>query len=494
MKNALFLLYFLNFISCENQQEYKKIISPKYEPSWESLKKYKVPDWWLNAKFGIYFHWGVYSVPAHETEWYSILMYNKEHPVHDYHVKTYGDLKTFGYKDFIPDFTGEKFNADEWAGLFKKAGAQFAGPVAEHSDGFAMWDSQLTEWDAMDKGPKRDVVGEMEKAVRKQGMKFITTYHRHWLYTWYPTWDETTDAFDEKYAGLYGPKVPKSTFVLADKPTSPLPDKEFQEEWLARLNELMDKYQPDIIWFDNKMDIIDEKYRKEFLSTFYNNAEKWGREVVCTYKFEDLPKGTAILDLERSRMSKKKEFPWLTDDSIDWGSWCDVSNPNYKSTNRLIDFLIDVVSKNGALLLNITPRSNGEIPEEVKTRLLEMGEWLKINGEAIYNTRPWKIYGTGPTEVVEGHLSENKNADNTAEDIRYTSKGDVLYAIILDWPEKEAIIPVLKKDSELFTKKIEGIKLLGSDEKLKWERTTEGLIIQMPTEKPCEHAFVFKIN
>ncbi len=167
-----------------------------FQPNWESLQQYEVPDWWLDAKFGIYFHWGPYAVPAHETEWYSILMYNKDHPVHQYHIETYGDLKTFGYKDFIPDFTGEHFNAEEWAALFKQAGARFAGPVAEHSDGFAMWNSQLTEWDAMDKGPRRDVVGEMEKAVRAQGMKFIVTYHRHWLYAWYPTWDETTDAFD----------------------------------------------------------------------------------------------------------------------------------------------------------------------------------------------------------------------------------------------------------------------------------------------------------
>jgi len=261
-KTVILALVFL--LSCnanptkEAVKEAAKKTTPAFTPDWESLQNYEVPEWWLNAKFGIYFHWGVYSVPAHETEWYSILMYNKAHPVHQYHVETYGDLKEFGYKDFVPDFTGEKFDAEEWAELFKKAGAQFAGPVAEHSDGFAMWDSKLTEWDAMDKGPKRDVVGEMEKAVKKRGMKFITTYHRHWLYAWYPTWDETTDAYDPKYADLYGPKVPKGTFVLADKPTSPLPEKPFQDEWLARLNELMDKYEPDIIWFDNKLDIIDE--------------------------------------------------------------------------------------------------------------------------------------------------------------------------------------------------------------------------------------------
>ena len=171
----------------------------------------------------------------------------------------------------------------------------------------------------------------------------------------------------------------------------------------------MDNYQPDIIWFDNKMDIISEDHRKQFLANYYNNAAKWGKDVVCTYKFNDLEKGTAILDLERSRMSEKKDFPWLTDDSVDWKAWCHINDPKYKSTNRLIDFLVDVVSKNGALLLNITPKANGQIPEEVKTRLLEMGEWLKINGEAIYGSRPWKIFGEGPQNITEGHLSEDRN-------------------------------------------------------------------------------------
>ncbi len=336
-----------------------------YEANWESLKQHKTPEWFLDAKFGIYFHWGPYAVPAYKTEWYSHYMYLRGHPIRKYHEENYGPLNEFGYKDFIPNFTGEHFNADEWAALFKKAGAQFAGPVAEHADGFAMWDSELTEWNAAKMGPNRDVVGEMGKAIRDQGMKFIVTYHRHWLYAWYPTWDTSTDAGDPQYAGLYGPEVPKSSFVGATGDYPNYPDDNFQKDWLARLDELMDKYQPDIIWFDNKMDIIDETHRKQFLANYYNKAQQWGKEVVCTYKFKDMAVGSAVLDLERSRMSEKKDFPWLTDDSIDWLAWCNIENPDYKTVNRLIDFLVDVVSKNGAVLLNITPRANGEIPEEV---------------------------------------------------------------------------------------------------------------------------------
>ena len=195
MKNIIYLIVSVLLLSCslQKEKETEKIV---YAAEWDSLKKHQTPEWYLDSKFGIYFHWGPYSVPAHETEWYSIYMYQEGHPIRKYHEETYGPLNEFGYKDFIPQFTGEHFNADEWAALFKKAGAQFAGPVAEHADGFAMWDSELTEWNAAKMGPKRDIVGEMEKAVKSQGMKFIATYHRHWVYAWYPTWDTNTDAGD----------------------------------------------------------------------------------------------------------------------------------------------------------------------------------------------------------------------------------------------------------------------------------------------------------
>ncbi|BAX78456.1 alpha-L-fucosidase [Labilibaculum antarcticum] len=479
---------------CNLKSKQAEEVKPKYTADWESLKQFEVPEWYKDVKFGIYFHWGPYSVPAHETEWYSMRMYQKDSPIRKYHEDTYGDLKEFGYKDFIPMFTAEKFNADEWAKLFKDAGAQFAGPVAEHADGFAMWDSELTKWDAKDMGPKRDIVGEMAKAVRKQNMKFIATYHRHWLYAWYPTWDENTDAGDPQYEGLYGPYVPEGSFVMATGDYPNPPKEAFNQEWLDRLNELMDKYEPDIIWFDNKMDIIGEEYRKQFLANYYNNGEKWGKEVVCTYKFHDMAEGSAVLDLERSRMSEKKDFTWLTDDSIDWKAWCDISDPKYKSTNRLIDFLVDVVSKNGAVLLNVTPRANGEIPEGVKTRLLEMGDWFNVNKEAIYGTRTWKAYGEGPQEIVEGHLSEDKNADAVAEDIRFTSKDGNLYAIALAWPGEKMLVRSFAKSKGLLDSEIKNVSMLGSSETLTWKMTDAGLLVDLPAERPCDHAFSLKIE
>ncbi len=507
-------------ISCgtkkkEDHIEVKKILDHQkivYQADWESLKQHKTPDWFQDAKFGIYCHWGPYSVPAFENEWYSHWMYcGPENPeykqgkkYYEHQIKTYGPLDEFGYKDFIPMFKAEKFDAATWADLFQKAGAKFAGPVSEHADGFAMWDSELTEWDAKDMGPKRDIMGELSKEIRKRDMKFIATFHRQWLLGWFPTWDENTDASNPEFAGLYGPKLKKGDFQYPPNPKEidegvkryyPKAGEEFNEQWLDRLKEIVDKYNPDLVWFDNKMDVIGEQYRKDFLAYYYNHAEKNHQEVVSTYKFYDFATGTAVLDLERARMSESKDFPWLTDDSIDWKAWSDIRNPEYKTANRIIDFLVDVVSKNGCLLLNITPKANGEIPEPVKERLLEIGQWLATNGEAIYGTRPWKIYGEGKAKVVEGHLSERKNPDNTSDDIRFTSKGDLLYAIQLDWPQDgETIISTLKKGSEWYRNSISSIQLLGHEENLKFEIKEDGLHIQLPKKPVGKDAFVFKIT
>lgn len=464
-----------------------------YQAKWESLTKHPDPEWFRDAKFGIYFHWGPYSVPAYKTEWYSHYMYVPGHACNKYHVKTYGPLNEFGYKDFIPKFTAEKFDPDAWVSLFKQAGARFAGPVAEHADGFAMWDSALTKWDAVDMGPKRDIVAAMEKAVRKQGLKFIATLHHQWLYAWYPTLDRTTDAGDPAYAEFYGPPAPRSAFCGSNRLPEPMPEAAFSQRWLLRAKEVVDKYQPDLVWFDNKLTIIDQQAIQDFLAHYYNSAAAWKRDVVATYKHHDFHAGAGILDLERSRMSEGKDFPWLVDDSIDWGAWCHVQEPRYKTTNRLIDFLVDVVSKNGCVLLNITPTAAGEIPQSVQERLLAMGKWLDLNGEAVYKTRPWKVFGEGPMEIVEGHLSEHKNKDATHEEIRFTRRGKRLYALVLDWPESGVVkIRSLAEGNELLGK-IQKIKLLGHNEKLSWTRDAQGLAIRLPEQRPCDHAFVFRI-
>jgi len=422
-------------------------------------------------------------------------MYVPDHPIHEYHTTTYGPVDEFGYKDFIPMFTGEKFNADEWVALFKEAGAKFAGPVTEHADGFAMWDSDLTRFDAMDMGPGRDIVGEMEKAIRSQGLKFVTTFHHQWLYAWYPTWDESTGTADPGFADLYGPVVPSTAWGGSSGTISPMPGEDFNDRWHSRVVEVVDKYHPDLVYFDSKLNIIDSIYRLDFLSHYYNKAIEWDQEVVVTYKHNDLKPWAGVLDLERARMSELRGFPWLTDDSVDWGSWCNIQDPDYKSTNRLIDFLVDVVSKNGCFLLNITPTAEGEIPEPVQKRLIEMGQWLGLNGEAIYGTRPWKVYGEGPTRVIEGHLNERQNPDNTAEDIRFTQKGQSLYAIVLDIPEDLSMtIRSLNPDNGITADMIRSVRILGSDQEIQWEETDIGLKFTMTFQPVLHHAMVFKID
>ncbi len=452
-----------------------------YKPEWESLTKHPVPQWFRDAKFGIYFHLGPYSVPAFQSEWYSRLMYKPDQKPFKHHRETFGDQSKFGYKDFIPMLTLEKFDADELADLFQRSGARFAGLVAEHADGFAMWDSKLTEWDAADMGPKKDIVGLMEKAIKGRGMKFITTFHHDWNWDWYPVWAERFDCSNPAYAGLYGQPHKKG-----DEPNL-----DFHDEWKDKVIEVIDKYQPDLIYFDSKLNIINDQHKRDTLSYYYNKQAEWGKRVSVTYKGQQLPVGAGILDMERARMSSSSHDAWLNDDPIDWKSWCHIEDPSYKSVNHVIDGLVDVVSKNGTFMLNIGPKSNGEIPEPVIERLLGIGQWLEINGEAIYGTRPWITFGEGPTEV-KGKEPDEKNNVYTARDIRFTTEGNALYAVVLAWPGEQVTIRSLHSKYAML-KKIRSVELLGHKGQLRWSQHENGLTIWLPTVKPCEHAFAFKI-
>ncbi len=466
----------------------------KFEADWESLKQYEVPEWFRDAKFGIYTHWGAYSVPKYENEWYPRLMYMKDDKergaeFYAFHKKTFGDPEVFGYKDLIPMFTAEKFNAEEWADLFKKAGAQFAGPVAEHHDGFAMWDSDLTEWNAKDMGPKHDVVGELAKAVRARGMKFVTSFHHayHWKY------------FEPSYM-LENPDTKSPEYTGADNIYPPIhqegdpASKEFLEMWLAKTKEVVDNYRPDYLWFDFGWGEPEfEPYKKEFLAYYYNRAMEWGKEVVVTYKHDHLPPGVAVLDLERGKLDTLSTEPWITDTSIDFKSWSYISEPEYKSVNMLVDNLIDRVSKNGNLLLNIGPHPDGSIPQEQRELLLGIGAWLDINGEAIYGTRPWIKYGEGPTLQSGGYFSEDESDAYTGKDIRFTTKENAFYIIALGWPDDgQVTAESLYSAAEIGT--IKKASMLGSDEEIEWSQNENGLTLHFPKEKPCEHAFVFKLE
>jgi alpha-L-fucosidase len=274
----------------------------------------------------------------------------------------------------------------------------------------------------------------------------------------------------------------------------PKPTAEFCQTWHDKVIEIIDAYHPDLIYFDSRAAIIDESARLKFLAYFYNQAQKEGREVVMTYKNEDFAKGSGVVDLECGRMADITPFKWQTDDDMDWNSWAYLESPNYKPATRLIQQLVDIVSKNGNLLLNICPRPDGTIPEPIRESLLGLGRWLDVNGEAIYGTRPWEIYGEGPLQIKEGSFGERKDQAATAADIRFTKKGNALYAICLGVPAGEVRIKALGKSPGRGDKPIVNVKLLGSYESLNWSQEADALVIQRLRRIPSLHAVAFKIN
>lgn len=468
-----------------------------YVASWNSIRNHVIPQWLKNAKFGIYAHWGVYSVPAcgPNGTWYPYQMYRPGNPQYDHHVKTYGPPEEFGYKDFIPMFTAEHFDAEEWAELFKASGARFAGPVAEHHDGFSMWDSEVNEWNAARMGPKRDVVGELAGAIRKQDMRFMVAMHHaenHWFYNH----DERYDTVDPRYAGLYG--APHDVGALGDSARPWIqqerPDRAFLDQWLGKLLEVVDNYQPDLVWFDDGINLIQEHYKREFLAYYYNQEKNWGKEVVVTYKDHDLVPGAGLIDLEQGSFSEMTHMEWLTDTTVDNGNgWCFLQNNTYKSPTELVHYLIDNVSKNGHLLLNVDPMPNGQIPEPSRNILNEIGRWLEVNGEAIYGTTPWIAYGEGPTRMQKsGGFSEDEKLQYTPEDFRFTCKDDVLYATCMAWPGREVCIHT--PWGKLYPAEIASIRMLGDHGELKWRIADEALHVEVPDTRPCDHAYVFKIS
>ena len=465
-----------------------------FHASWGSLENYKAAQWYQDAKFGIFIHWGVYSVPAFDSEWYPRNMYLPNEPAFKHHVATYGPQSKFGYKDFIPRFTAAKFDANRWAELFRKAGAKFVVPVAEHHDGFPMYDCSFTEWSAAKMGPKRDVVGELAAAVRKQGLHFGASSHRAehwWFYEGGMKFD--SDVRDKRYAGLYGPAQPKR---LPGATHDNQPNEAYLHDWLARTTEIVDKYHPDLVWFDWW---IEEPafapYLQKFAAFYYNRGKEWNKEVAINYKNKAFPDRAAVLDIERGQLQSLRPLFWQTDTSISKKSWGYIENDEFKTADSIVDQLVDITSKNGALLLNIGPRSDGTIPEQAQTVLLDIGGWLGVNGEAIYGTRPWTVFGEGPTQVVGGSFKDTETKPYTGQDIRFTTKGGTLYAIALAWPENgKLVVKSLAAGAPNLKRDIKTVQLLGYKGTLKWTRTRDGLVVDLPGQKPNDYAYAFKIQ
>ena len=305
--------------------------------NWDNLQR-EAPDWYRDAKFGLFFHWGPYSVPAYKNEWYSRNMYAKKNSINRYHTETYGKVSEFGYKDFYPMMTGAKFDPEQWAELVERSGAKYAGPVTEHADNFSMWDSKVNPVNAKQYGPKRDVVGECAEAFRKRGIKFLATFHHQWLWGWFMSTDPDADVYVPENERYYGKALPLETNRYLPYR---MPDAEFNASWLAKVNEVIDLYQPDVIYFDSRTCIIDAHTRQAMARHFYERPD-----TILTYKQEDFPEGVGVYDIECGRFEEAKAAPWQTDDRLeDNVTWCMVQNPRYKSATRIIHQLCDIVAK-----------------------------------------------------------------------------------------------------------------------------------------------------
>ncbi|WP_371664160.1 alpha-L-fucosidase [Streptomyces sp. NBC_00280] len=468
-----------------------------YTPDWNSVDQHPpAPEWFQDAKFGIYFHWGVFSVPAYDNEWYPRSMYSTGSNANTHHIATYGQPTAWPYHNFIngaKDLAGNtvqfapklksaggNFDPDEWVQLFVDAGARFAGPVAEHHDGFSMWDSQVNEWNSVAKGPKLDLLGLFTTAIRSRGLKLLVAMHHAYNYNgFYEFAPAQTDTSLKKLYGQLGAAAENQL-------------------WYDKLKEVIDRAEPDILWQDFKLDAVDETQRLKFLSYYYNRANSWGREVVATYKDGMNGKGE-VFDYERGGPGDLTTPYWLTDDSISSSSWCYTQGIGYYSTRQMLHSFLDRVSKNGNVLLNIAPMADGTIPQAQKDILLGIGDYLKRFGESVYSTRAWTVYGEGPTKMGGGSFT-NPTA-GTAQDIRFTRNktNNVLYATVLGWPGSSLTIKTLGS-GRINLSSLTSVKLLDSTAGSYINLPTpvqnaSGLTVSLPSSAPhTANAYVLKLT
>ena len=461
--------------------------------TWESLR-HEPAEWLLDAKFGIYTHWGVYSVPAFQTEWYAKRMYEVGSGVNKHHTKTYGDPKQFGYHKLVPLFKAEKWDPAEWAQLMKATGARYAGMAVVHHDGFLLWDSDINRWNAKNMGPKRDCYGDYVKALRDEGLKTIATFHHIRTFNWYlpgvgglggaiqPDLAEKIksrgwDLTNPEYGDLYWNELAGCKY------------EDFLTEWQAKVREVVDKYRPDVLWFDGGSfrQGDSEQIVLNLLAYYHNRTAGWSKSVEVLNKLPvtgqfNFPAEYGILTFEEGRdRLGRLERPWIDDMKISDQGWCYVEGQKYKSANEIIDGLADRVARGGGLLLNFSPRADGTVPDEQKASMLAVGQWLKKNGEAIFATRPWKVSGEGDETKLRSR--QWKFGDCDASDVRFTRSKDgrFLYAIVLGYPKAGQVrIRTLGEQTVIADGGIRRVTLLGGDGPLSWSRDAVALEVKLP--------------
>ena len=456
-----------------------------FKLNWSALPA-GAPEWYRNAKFGLFFHWGPYSVPAFGNEFYSHNMYDLGQYQHYYHEKKYGKLSEFGYKDFMPMFTAPRFNPDEWADMIAESGARYAGPVSEHADNFSMWNSRVNPVNSMTY-MRRDVVGECFEAFRRRGIRTLCSFHHQFLWGWYEGTDPDADSYDPKNERFYG-KIIEEGRLRGKMPDTASP--EFCQTWLNKLTECVCAYKPDMVYFDGMLNILPEEIRLKAIETIFKTYPN----ALISSKGEDLPDFIGIKDLECKRYDAQRKEPWQSGDRLETNiTWCWVEGTEYKTPRRVIESIADVVSKNGNYLMNIGPKADGTFDERAKSVLKQVGVWLKTNGEAIYATRPFEVYGEGSDKlryslygsiVFNGKFGSGISHDSTigdmgADDVRFTlsKDGKTVYAILMS-PPKDMLIKTLKTGGVL--ENVSSVRLLDSNASLGYERSEDGLKVFIP--------------
>ena len=484
----------------------EEFLSGPFEANRESLQKYEAPQWFREAKFGIWAHWGPQSA-AEAGDWYARQMYMPSQPQYKFHLEHYGHPSKFGFKDIIPTWKGEKFDPDYLVGLYQKAGAKYFVTMGVHHDNFDLWNSKHTRWNAVNMGPKKDIVGLFRQAARKRGLRFGVSDHLWISYKWFavshlsdkdgPLAGVSYDGVAAGNADFYHSYAdPKLLTEKLDWNEDGIPE-EWKKHWFLRIKDLVDQHAPDFLYADGHLPFQEHGLR--LVAHLYNlSAQRHGGRTEAVYtskRVEDCAVGTCVLDRERGIPDDILRQPWQTDTCI--GDWHYSRGIKYKTPKTIVDMLVDVVSRNGNLLLNFPLPNSGMLDAEELKILEAITRWMNVNSEAIYATRPWKIFGDGPsTKVItagEVMFNESKRKDLTADDVRFTTKGKTLYAFVMGWPEKQAVIPPLALSGKLGAGKIENVELLGHHGKLQWTQDQASLRVQLPPEKPSEHGVAFRV-
>ena len=505
--------------SAETEPASKPIVAPEeiaagpFKPADDSLAAYQCPDWFRDAKFGIWSHWGPQAVPR-EGDWYARGMYENsaydrktgkpgvQNRYNKYHLEHYGHPSKFGYKDIIPLWKAERLDADQLMALYKKTGAKYFVSMGTHHDNFFLWDSKIHRWNAAKMGPMKDVVGLYQQAARKQGMKFGVSEHLGASFTWFRT-SHGSDADGPMKGVPYDGNDPQNQ-DLYHKPRAAGDDQwltnnpEDQRRWFDSIKELVDNYQPDLLYSDSSMPFGD--VGRSMIAHLYNsNAALNGGKVEAVYNCKEDAKGKWVRDIERGVADAIRPEPWQTDTSI--GDWYYRRGQKYMTSGEVIRMLTDIVSKNGNLLLNVVQTPEGDLEKDVLDILEGIGKWVAINSEGIYGTRPWKVFGEGPAISLQekGHWGGLKDVPTkpfTAEDFRFTTSkdGGTLYAFCFGVPEKEFRIVSLGKDSKLNDKAIASVEILGSTEKVAWKQEPGALVLSKPAVIPNSEAVGIKVT